>query len=193
MKFAALILISLLALQLWGGEVSFYVVSLKHLSDDDYIFQVDIISTISDPGNKPLTVKEVENCLPRDDRHLTSSFAKARKDHPNWFIDSQKYLVKKGFTSTYSYRNDKSQRDFTGEVTSSGGKGEFTSVKFKFSRIFPLPGNDDGEPIAYRHRALETTANMRDGETQVMGGIGIPESDLPGSSLFEIKEHFEAK
>ncbi len=179
MKFAALLLTFLFTLQLWSAEIAIHLVGLKHLSDDDYILQIDFITTVNDPGTKPLPAKEVESRLPKGDPLI----AEYRKDHPNWFIDSQKYLVKKSFKSTFSYRDDKFQRDFTGEVTSSGGKGEFTSVRFKFSRMFPpFPANDDDKTIVYRHHAMETTVTMKDGETQIFGGTYSDRTSKPDPS-----------
>ncbi len=172
MKFAALILVSLSCLCAWGGDATYHLIRLKHLSDDDYIFQVDFISTKSDPGSKPLTIKEVENMLPKDHTRTIPEFAEIKKDHTNWYVDSQKYLLKKGFTSTYSSRNDKLERGFTGEITNVNNEDKHVSLKFKVTKAWPpLPDNDDDKTIIYHECNIETNITMRIGEVLIMGTV----------------------
>ncbi len=187
MKLAALILAFLFTMQLWSWDVLFVLVHVKHLSGDDYIFQVDFITTKNNPGSKPLTVNEVEKMLPKDNpednTHNISELAEIKKDNPDWFIDSQKYLLKKGFTSTYSYRDDKFQRDFTGEITNINSKEKTVSVKFKVSKVHPpLPDTYDDKTIIYHERGLGTEITMREGETRLLSALYNGNIPKPGPS-----------
>ncbi len=167
MKLAALILAALFTLQLWCGEVCLTLAGLTHLSGDDYILQIDVITVENDPGSSPLIVKEVENRLPKNDSYAVSTLTEIKKGNVNWFIDSRKYLLKKGFKSTYSLRNDQFQLNFTGELNDLDGKEKMVSVKFRVSKIWPpVSDNDADKTVIHHERCIDDELTMKDGEAQ---------------------------